>query len=228
MRKQLLTRICLGVLSAACLSAALPAQADEGANAQLSLARAGLRQALRMGQQGADLACMSLALYHEARGEPLEGQVAVAATILNRVASRAYPDSICGVVFENAKAFNACQFTFACDGRSDMPGNPVVFARMVRLSARILSVARTPAAQSRTDAERQKIRRILRRFILATHYHRHDVYPSWSRRMGRIARVGNHVFFRSLRVLRLIPDTTRHDNVRVLISAGERLAGLQL
>ncbi len=228
MRKRSLTSICRGVLGISLILAPASVQAGEKTIAQLSLAKAGMHLVANVGQRGADLVCMSLALYHEARGEPLEGQVAVAATILNRVASRAYPNSVCGVVFENAELANACQFTFACDGRSDMPRNPMAFARMVKLSALILSVAHTPAAQAGTDAKRHRIRRILGRFILATHYHRHDVNPSWSKRMGRIARVGNHVFFRSLRVLRLIPDTTRHDNVRVFVSVGVRSSGMQL
>jgi len=44
--------------------------------------------------------CLALALYHEARGEPHEGQVAVAQVVRHRVASADYPDSYCGVVFQ--------------------------------------------------------------------------------------------------------------------------------
>ena len=41
--------------------------------------------------------CLSLALYHEARGEPLNGQRAVAEVIMNRVESDRFPDTICGI-----------------------------------------------------------------------------------------------------------------------------------
>ena len=50
-----------------------------------------------------------------------EGQLAVANVIINRALSKKYPSSICGVVFQNAdKGRYKCQFTFACDGRSDI------------------------------------------------------------------------------------------------------------
>ena len=171
------------------------------------MAKAGERMATA-GREMMERTCLALALYHEARGEPLVGQIAVAATILNRVASRAYPDSICGVVFEGALRPTGCQFTFACDRRSDWPRNLPVYARMHRLAGQILAVSRGETAGI-PEARQALIRATLHRFVLSTHYHRHDVYPAWSRRMGRIARIGNHVFFRSQRVLRRIPDSQR-------------------
>ncbi len=160
------------------------------------------------GKAAMERTCLALALYHEARGEPLVGQIAVAATILNRVASRAYPDSICGVVFEGALKPTGCQFTFACDRRSDWPRNLPIYVRMHRLAGQILAVSRGETSGI-PEARQALIRATLHRFVLSTHYHRHDVYPAWSRRMGRIARIGNHVFFRSQRVLRRIPDAQR-------------------
>ena len=44
--------------------------------------------------------CLALAVYHEARGEPLIGQKAVAEVVMNRVASDRFPDTICGVVMQ--------------------------------------------------------------------------------------------------------------------------------
>ncbi len=65
--------------------------------------------------------CLTQAIYHEARGESETGQWAVANVIINRAMSKKYPSTLCGVVFQNAeKGFHRCQFTFACDGRSDM------------------------------------------------------------------------------------------------------------
>ena len=52
--------------------------------------------------QNLQITCMTVALYHEARGEPLEGQKAVAQVIMNRVNSRAYPGTACGVIYQNA------------------------------------------------------------------------------------------------------------------------------
>lgn len=143
------------------------------------------------------LYCMTIALYHEARGEPLTGQLAVARVILNRVKSKVYPDTVCGVVFENADRRDRCQFSFACDGRSDMPGNILVYARLLLLSQRILEdritdrFAPVDPREYRTGDYDQ-----------VTHYHTISVAPSWDRRIRRVGQIGNHVFFRSARVAR--------------------------
>jgi N-acetylmuramoyl-L-alanine amidase len=54
--------------------------------------------------------CLAQALYHEARGETELGRIAVAQVILNRVRAKVYPDTICGVVYENRHMKNRCQF----------------------------------------------------------------------------------------------------------------------
>ena len=61
--------------------------------------------------------CLAEAIYFEARGESEEGQAAVAQVVLNRVSSGLYPATICGVVYQNRWHYNACQFSFACDGQ---------------------------------------------------------------------------------------------------------------
>jgi N-acetylmuramoyl-L-alanine amidase len=60
-----------------------------------------------------DLFCMVQNVYHEARGEDALGQAAVAHVTLNRVRSPAYPDSVCGVVWQRD------QFSWTNDGKSD-------------------------------------------------------------------------------------------------------------
>jgi len=62
--------------------------------------------------------CLAQAVYFEARSEPEAGQVAVAQVIVNRMTSGLYPSTICGVVFQNRRHFHACQFSFACEGKS--------------------------------------------------------------------------------------------------------------
>ena len=157
---------------------------------------------------------MTLALYHEARGESMEGQIGVAATILNRVASKAYPDSVCRVVFQNAARHNACQFSFACDSRSLMPRNRRSLARMARLAAAVL--ARTDG-RGNIGAGSDDISRRLRAYIFVTHYHRYDVHPSWSRRMTRVRQTGAHVFFSSRRVVRRMPRAARIERIHALM-----------
>ena len=65
--------------------------------------------------------CMAQALYFEARGEPLIGNMAVAQVILNRVDSRYYPDDVCSVVQHSkypGKLYK-CQFSYLCDGKPE-------------------------------------------------------------------------------------------------------------
>ena len=170
----------------------------------------------------ADHLCLSLALYHEARGEPLEGQIAVAMTIVNRVASRAYPDSVCGVVFQNMRRHNACQFSFACNGRSLFPRDMKTFRRMAALSTLLLR--RVLAPEKYGD---DYFLLTMREFAFATHYHRHDVSPRWSRKLMRLRRVGDHVFFASERVLNRLPGKTPIMRVRAPRETGGA-AGLRL
>ncbi|MGB6117317.1 MAG: cell wall hydrolase, partial [Mesorhizobium sp.] len=68
--------------------------------------------------------CLANGIYFEARGESLRGQAAVAQVILNRVRNPTYPDTICGVVYQNQHMRNACQFSFACDGKKDVITSP--------------------------------------------------------------------------------------------------------
>jgi hypothetical protein len=62
--------------------------------------------------------CLANAIYFEARSEPLKGQIAVAQVVMNRVFSGFYPNDVRGVIYQNAHRHLACQFTFACDGKS--------------------------------------------------------------------------------------------------------------
>ena len=70
------------------------------------------------------LMCVAVAIYFEARGEPVEGQIAVAQVIRNRIEDPRYPDNACDVVkqgyYWNGNPIrNMCQFSFYCDGKSD-------------------------------------------------------------------------------------------------------------
>ena len=77
-------------------------------------ARAFLDRAATKGDRLRALECLTAAVYYEAGSEPVEGQRAVAQVVLNRVRHPAYPNSVCGVVFEGAERTTGCQFTFTC------------------------------------------------------------------------------------------------------------------
>jgi spore germination cell wall hydrolase CwlJ-like protein len=123
-------------------------------------------------QPSADLRCLTSALYFEARGEPVAGQVAVAEVILNRADSPLYPDSVCGVVGQG------CQFSFACDGRSDVMTDPAARSVAARIAAAMLGGAPRLLTQG------------------ATHFHTPAVRPAWSKHFPRTASIGDHIFYR--------------------------------
>ena len=137
--------------------------------------------------------CMALGLYHEARGEPVIGQYGVAATILNRVRSSAYPNSICGVVFQNKHKKYRCQFSFACDDISDKPRQTESYAKMQKLSKTLLLKGMAREAKFIGQGFQSSVDDM-------THYHRHDVKPLWSKKLQQVSKLGAHVFFKSTRV----------------------------
>jgi hypothetical protein len=125
--------------------------------------------------------CLAEAIYFEARGEPEAGQAAVAQVVLNRVRNPAYPDTICGVVYQNEKWRNRCQFSFACDGRPE----------------RIRSQAEYQTAE-RIALEVTEGKLWLFEVGDSTHYHANYVNPHWGKRMNKVDRIGAHIFYRTI------------------------------
>jgi len=125
--------------------------------------------------------CLAQAVYFEARSEPLQGQLAVAQVVLNRVRSTLWPNEICAVVFQNEHRRHGCQFSFACDGLSDNPHNP----RAWRNAKLVAAVALYGLWQDITEA--------------ATHYHADYVAPAWRTAMNPTVRYGRHQFYRDAR-----------------------------
>jgi spore germination cell wall hydrolase CwlJ-like protein len=144
-----------------------------------------------------DVTCMAAALYHEARGEITTGQLAVARVILNRVRSKVYPNSICGVVYENAHKHKRCQFSFACDGRPDYPRNAKSYGEMVSLAHAVLDRSGTDLLLPTNPSEYRT-----GNFDEITHYHTTAVNPFWAAKIKTIGQIGNHIFYRSDRVAR--------------------------
>ena len=127
--------------------------------------------------------CLATAVYFEARSEPEQGQRAVAAVILNRVKAPNYPSSICGVVYQGASRLNACQFSFACDGKSDLP-------RAGQAWEKALAVATLALTGEDGMADEES-----RMAATATHYHADYVKPRWSKSLNRLAKIGHHIFY---------------------------------
>ena len=127
--------------------------------------------------------CLTQAIYHEARGESEKGQMAVANVIVNRAMSRKYPDTICGVVFQNAELGRyKCQFTFACDGRSDFGTEKPAWNRATQM-----------AQVAYREFQRGERPGVLPDSTLF--YHTTAVNPSWSNTFRPVATIGSHVFY---------------------------------
>jgi hypothetical protein len=124
-----------------------------------------------------DLACLTDAVYYEARGEGAAGQAAVAQVVLNRVRHPAFPKSVCGVVFQRAGG-EGCQFSFACDGSMHHAREPGAWRRAEEVAARALDGA------------------VMATIGNATHFHVAGVDPGWGPHLLRVAQVGLHVFYR--------------------------------
>jgi len=124
------------------------------------------------------LECLTSAIYYEAAQEPTEGQRAVAQVVLNRLRHPAFPNSVCGVVYEGSTRATGCQFTFTCDGS-------MAYAPIRSLWNRAYKVAEAA----------------LNGYVFApvgyaTHYHANYVVPYWASSLTKTNVQGAHIFYR--------------------------------
>jgi spore germination cell wall hydrolase CwlJ-like protein len=123
--------------------------------------------------------CLAEAVYFEARGEAVRGQIAVAQVVMNRAFSGFYPNTVCGVVYQNKHRHFACQFTFACDNNADVIREPDMWER-----ARKIAKAMLDGQIWLPEVDK------------STHYHAYYVHPSWVSEMKRTYKFGVHTFYR--------------------------------
>ncbi len=133
------------------------------------------------------LMCMAVNLYHEAGNQSMIGQMAVGQVVLNRVADKRFPNTICEVVKQAVTYKKSdkpirwkCQFTWYCDGKKDEPDFD---SRTWRLALDHASI-------------------LINKTILldvtegATHYHATYVRPAWAKTKTRTTRIDKHIFYR--------------------------------
>ncbi|NDB28194.1 cell wall hydrolase [archaeon] len=124
--------------------------------------------------------CLALNIYFETHASSLADAMAVSDVVLNRVNHSKYPNTICGVVHDGYEVGKrTCQFSWYCDGKSDVPSN--------------------------SDSW-EKSRKYARDFYIhgeyigitegATHYHATYVKPYWAPTLDRITQIGSHIFYR--------------------------------
>ena len=135
-------------------------------------------RSLPVAKGGKEWACLTEALYFEARGETVKGQFAVAEVILNRVSSPSFPDTICGVINQGTGRKFACQFTYTCDGRAEVIREPKAYQMVGKVAKMMIDgLPRTLTGG-------------------ATFYHTKAVRPRWSRAFERTATIGFHHFYK--------------------------------
>tara|TARA_R110000803_G_scaffold6804_2_gene21961 strand:- start:396 stop:797 length:402 start_codon:yes stop_codon:yes gene_type:complete len=129
----------------------------------------------------ASLTCLAMAVYFEARSESLEGQLAVANTIINRVQSDKFPPTSCEVTKQaryigDHPIRNQCHFSYWCDGKletiTDQEAYSVALSIAMFASIRLFDVTHG-----------------------AVFYHRDDVQPYWSAGLDVTRKIGRHIFY---------------------------------
>lgn len=115
------------------------------------------------------LICLALNIYFEARGEPIDGQLLVAETTINRAADR--DQTICEAVWDDD------QYSWTSDGLSDTPRDQKAYATSMLIAAQAM---RGDHLHSGVD-----------------HYHEATIHPHWAEHLQRLGRYGNHIFYRS-------------------------------
>ena len=133
-----------------------------------------------------ELACMATAIYFEARGEPMVGQVAVAQVIMSRVYDERYPNTICEVVKQGyyyswnpeIPIPDKCQFSFWCDGKPENIKDEDAYFWATEVAQAVMVGTLYDTTQG------------------ATHYHAYYVQPSWSKKFTRTVRINDHIFYR--------------------------------
>jgi len=122
--------------------------------------------------------CLGEAIYFEARSEPEAGQAAVAQVVLNRVRSGIFPTNVCAVVYQDRNHPFACQFSFACEGKSLRIEEPAAWATATRVAQAVVSGAEYNP-----------------KLVEALNYHANYVYPFWAPSLRRVDRIGAHIFY---------------------------------
>tara|TARA_R100001369_G_scaffold91126_3_gene131644 strand:- start:424 stop:834 length:411 start_codon:yes stop_codon:yes gene_type:complete len=131
------------------------------------------------------LACLALNIYHEARGESIEGQIAVSQVVMERVKSPKYPNTICEVVTQgptysystNHPIKHRCQFSWYCDGLSDKPKNKIAYLNSLDVAEKTLHGLKDMVKGS-------------------IYYHSIKVKPWWAKYKIKVVQIDDHLFYK--------------------------------
>ena len=136
--------------------------------------------------------CLAMNMYHEARGQGTAGLLAVSSVVMNRVADERFPNTICGVIKQaqtrpSWKDKNKmipirdkCQFSWFCDGKSDVPTDKETYKRLLTIAKTLLY--NNVIIPDITDG--------------ALFYHADYVKPDWSKTKTKTVEVQDHIFYK--------------------------------
>lgn len=132
------------------------------------------------------LVCLALNIYHEAKNQSYLGQLAVGQVVINRVYDERFPDTVCEVVTQGPTyswkpdfpVRNRCQFSWYCDGKSDIPKEDYAYEVAVMAAEDVLY----NDINDLTDG--------------STHYHAYYVIPEWAQTKTQTIRIEDHIFYR--------------------------------
>lgn len=120
-----------------------------------------------------ELTCLAKNIAYEAPDESYEGKLAVATVTMNRVRSRSFPKTVCGVVYQ--KNPRGCQFSWTCGPRGKLEKN--IYAESKKIAHDVLT---------------KNIRLVSIKNAL--YFHNTTVTPNWD--FARpIKKIGNHIFY---------------------------------
>lgn len=131
--------------------------------------------------------CLAQNIYFESGNQPLAGRIAVAQVTVNRMYDEQFPDNICDVVYQAKMKTNwlgdsvpirhKCQFSWFCDGKSDIPTDSITWVQCVWLAGRVLKNYYPDITEG------------------ALWYHSNQVRPYWSKQLNRTVTIDNHLFY---------------------------------
>lgn len=123
-------------------------------------------------REGKELTCLAMNIYHEARGEPIDGQIAVAQVTMNRVAHKDWPETVCKVVYQKK------QFSWTHLIKDHTPYNNDSW-----------ETAKTIARSVYEDKEDDLVDG-------SVFYHADYVNPYWAKSYTKVGKIGTHIFYR--------------------------------
>jgi len=156
--------------------------AYEGINYKLEQLKAAETQVSPVTAEMRDkqLDCLAKNIYHEAKGEPFEGKVAVAQVTINRAASGQFPSDICKVVYQKNVVYDKvlCQFSWYCEqAAAAKPKNTAAYKECQIVARQVLlEEFRLPSLKH------------------ALYFHGTHINPGWKRE--KVATIGGHVFYK--------------------------------